>query len=213
MVRLVRRTLGYASLGTPVIAVVALAGCTGGESDAGPSTVPRIGATNYVTQPIVTMPPTTRPGDTTPPGGTARSEQEYTIRRGDAVASIDNRFDITPNQLADYNDWDNGMNHLIVPGDVIKIPPFANIPDESETTVETLYIEGPICPDGTEQETYEIQSGDYLGRVAEHLDVTVEQLDEANKLTPGYASFYPTLEILVPCPGDETESSSPDTTE
>jgi len=48
--------------------------------------------------------------------------------------------------------------------------------------------------------------------VAEELDVTIEQLDEANKFTPGYASFYPSLEILVPCPGDETETSSPETT-
>jgi len=211
MVRSVPRTLGIASFVTFLVVTV-LAGCTGGESDASPSTVPRIGATNYVTQPMVTMPPSTIPGATTPAGGTARGEQEYRVRRGDSVSNIANRYNITAHQLANYNDWDS-INHLIVPGDIIKIPPFADVP-ESETTVEMFFIEGgQLCPDGTEQDTYEVESGDYLGKVAEELDVTIEQLDEANKFTPGYASFYPSLEILVPCPGDETESSSPETTE
>ena len=209
MVRSVPRALG---IGVPFVVVIVLAGCTGGESDASPSTVPRIGATNYVTQPMVTMPPSTIPGATTPAGGTARGEQEYRVRRGDYVSNIANRYNITADQLADYNDWDS-INHLIVPGDIIKIPPFADVP-ESETTVETLFIQGgPLCADGTEQDTYEVERGDYLGKVAEELDVTIEQLDEANKFTPGYASFYPSLEILVPCPGDETESSNPETTE
>lgn len=212
MVRSVRRTIGFATFGVPFLVVLALSGCTGSNADAGPSTVPRIGATNYVTQPIVTMPPSTMPGATTPTGGTARGEQEYTIRRGDVVSNIANRYDITPNQLADYNDWDNGINQLIVPGQVIKIPPFAHVPD-TETTVDMLYIEGPMCPDGTERDTYEIETGDYLGRVASHLDVTVEQLNEANKFTAGYASFYPTLEILVPCPGEFPDGSTPETTD
>ncbi|MDQ3543807.1 MAG: LysM peptidoglycan-binding domain-containing protein [Actinomycetota bacterium] len=208
MVRSVPHALG---IGVPFL-VVALAGCTGGESDASPSTVPRIGATNYVTQPMVTMLPSTIPGATTPAGGTARDEQEYRVRRGDSVSNIANRYNITAHQLADYNDWDS-INHLIVPDDIIKVPPFADVP-QSETTVELFFIQDePLCPDGTEQDTYEVESGDYLGKVAEELDVTIEQLDEANKFTPGYASFYPSLEILVPCPGDETESSSPETTE
>ena len=209
MVRSVPRALG---IGVPFLVVVVLAGCTGGESDASPSTVPRIGATNYVTQPMVTMPPSTIPAATTPAGGTARGEQEYRVRRGDSVSNIANRYNITADQLADYNDWDS-INHLIVPDDIIKVPPFADVP-QSETTVEMFFIQDePLCPDGTEQDTYEVESGDYLGKVAEELDVTIEQLDEANKFTPGYASFYPSLEILVPCPGDETESSSPETTE
>ena len=210
MVRSVPRTFGIASF-VPFLVVTVLAGCTGGESDASPSTVPRIGATNYVTQPMVTMLPSTIAGATTPAGGTARSEQEYEVRRGDYVSNIANRYNITAHQLADYNDW-NSINHLIVPGDIIKIPPFADVP-VSETTVEMFFIAGgQLCPDGTEQDTYEVESGDYLGKVAEELDVTIEQLDEANKFTPGYASFFPSLEILIPCPGDETEPNSPETT-
>ncbi len=203
MVRSAGRSLGFASFAVPFLLVGGLAACTGGESDASPSTVPRIGATNYVTQPVVTLPPSTQPGQTTPPGGTAGAEQEYRVRNGDTVSGIAHRFRITTQQLASYNGW-AGPGHLIIQGDIVKIPPFAEVPGESESTVaETLFIEGPICPDGTEQETYEIEDGDYLGRVAEKLDVTVEDLNAANEVTAGYEIFYEGLEILVPCPGGD----------
>lgn len=200
--------------GTPFLAVIMMSACTGGESDASPSTVPRIGATNYVTQPMITLPGTTVPGQTTPAGGTAREGQEYRIRPGDSVFAIANRYGITPGQLAEWNNWQDGPNHNIIPGDIIKIPPFAEIPGEPSSTVPgTELIGGPICLDGTEQETYEIQSNDYVGRVAEELDVSVEELDEVNAVTPGYSSFYPGLEILVPCPAAESDGPTATTIE
>jgi LysM repeat protein len=195
------------------VLIAGMASCTGGDADVGPSTVPRIGATNYVTQPIVTMPPTTVAGQAPPAGGTTQAAQEYRIRNGDTVSGIARHFGITSDELADYNGWD-GPGHLIVQGDVIKIPPFADLPDISESTsVETLFIGGPTCPDGSEQETYEIETGDFLGRVANKLDVTVEALQAANETTAAFEIFYPGLEIMVPCPGEDGEGTTPDTTE
>mgnify|MGYP006166944535 CR=1 FL=1 len=53
------------------------------------------------------------------------------------------------------------------------------------------------------QGTYTIKDTDTTRTaVADSLDVTVEQLDEANANTPGYSGFYPGLEILVPCGED-----------
>lgn len=190
-----------------------MASCTGGDADVGPSTVPRIGATNYVTQPVVTMPPTTVAGQAPPAGGTTQAAQEYRIRNGDTVSGIARRFGITTDELADFNGWD-GPGHLIVQGDIIKIPPFADIPGVSESTsVETLFIEGPTCPDGTEQETYEIESDDFLGRVANKLDVSVEALNAANETTGGYAIFYPGLEIMVPCEGEDVDGTTVESTD
>lgn len=219
MVRSVRRTLGFVSFGAPLLMVVTVSACTGGESDASPSTVARIGATNYVTQPMVTLLTTTVPGATLLGGGTAPPGRQYRVRAGDAVSAIAARYGISGDELADYNDWENGTAQMIIPGDVIEIPPFADIPaDEAVTTLgdEMVIFEGPMCPDGTERETYEVETGDYLSRVADDLDVSVEALDEANVGTPGYRSFYPGLEILVPCPADDIDqdgpASSPDTT-
>jgi LysM repeat protein len=202
MIGSARRMLGFAPLGAPLLAIVGLSACTGGESDAGPSTVPRIGVTNYVTQPMVTLPATTVPGQTIPPGGTAPGAQEYRVRNGDSVSAIADRFGITIGQLVSYNGWD-GPNELITQGDVVKIPPLARVPGVESTTVETLFIGTPLCPDGSEQKTYDVDADDYPGKVAEELGVSVEELDAANESTEGYAVFYPGLEILVPCPADE----------
>ena len=54
------------------------------------------------------------------------------------------------------------------------------------------------------QGTYTIEAGDIPASVAESLDVTVDQLNEANANTPGYGAFIVGAEILVPC-GDEDE--------
>lgn len=206
MIRSVRRALGFASFGAPLLMVVTVSSCTGGTSDASPSTVPRIGATNYVTQPMVTLSTTTVPGGTVFGGGTVPPGQQYRVQAGDAVSAIADRYGISADQLADFNDWENGPRQMIIPGDVIEIPPFADVPvDEAVTTVgdEMVIVDGPICPDGSEQDTYEVEAGDYLSAVADDLDVSVEALDEANVRTPGYRSFYPGLEILVPCPADD----------
>lgn len=203
-----KRALWFASFGLPFVVVITASACSAGESDASPSTVPRIGATNYVTQPMITLTPQTVFGDTTPPGGTAAAGQEYRVRRGDSVYGIADRYGITGAELAEWNNWGEGINHTINIGDTIGIPPFASIPGEPELAIpETFLIEGRICPDGTEQETYEIQPRDFLGRVAEELGVTVDELDAANSVTPGYSIFYPGLEILVPCPADELDDA------
>jgi LysM repeat protein len=213
MIRAARRALGGASVGFPIVLIAGMASCTGGDADVGPSTVPRIGATNYVTQPVVTLPPPTVPGQTTPAGGTTQAAQEYRIRNGDTVSGIARRYGITTDQLVDFNGWDSA-SHVIIRGDIIKIPPFADIPGQSDSTsVETLFIEGPTCADGTEQETYEIESGDFLGRVANKLDVSVEALNAANETTGGYEIFYPGLEIMVPCPEDDVAGTDVETTE
>lgn len=216
MIRAARRAFGAASFGFPIVAIAAMASCTGGDADVGPSTVPRIGATNYVTQPIVTLPPTTVPGQAPPAGGTTQAAQEYRIRNGDTISGISSDFGITMDELIDFNGWD-GPQHLLVQGDIIKIPPFADIPgigDSTEPVTETLFIAGPTCPDGTEQETYEIESGDFLGRVANKLDVSIEALNEANENTGGYEIFYPGLEIMVPCDDlDDPDGTAAESTE
>ncbi len=81
--------------------------------------------------------------------------------------------------------------------------------DESEATEEEQEDEPdpdaePRCADGSRQGTYTIEDGDIPALVAESLDVTVDQLNEANANTAGYSGFVVGVEILVPC-GDEDE--------
>ena len=73
-----------------------------------------------------------------------------------------------------------------------------------DETEETQDLDDPRCADGTRQGTYTIEAGDIPANVAAGLDVTVDQLNEANANTPGYRAFIVGADILVPC-GDEDE--------
>lgn len=71
-------------------------------------------------------PPTTSPG-------TSLGEQEYVIVAGDSLGAIADRYDVSLEALVNYNDFD-GPDHLIKPGDLIKIPPNATFVLPTATT-------------------------------------------------------------------------------
>ncbi len=50
------------------------------------------------------------------PGGT------YVIESGDAVSAIADRYCVSAAALAEANDWGDGVNHVIQPGDAIALP-------------------------------------------------------------------------------------------
>ena len=193
------RIAGFFTLGASVLGVVALAACDGGGDDATAQTTIAIRPTAYVTLPVVT---TARPATTsaeqpgTPDRQAAGEGEVYEVERGDALQLIADRYDITVEELAEFNEWDDGVFHPIYPGDEVRIPEFAEEPEEEEVTDErpddglgTMPAQGggPLCPDGTERDLYEIVSGDFISRVADKNDITIEELEAANAENPAYA--------------------------
>jgi LysM repeat protein len=232
MARSVKRSFGFAGFGAPFLMVVALAAC-GGDDDSSLGTEVEIKPSSFVTTPVTTTPPTAAPGEapTGQPGETTPGTQVHVVQQGEFLSGIAADYEVDMEEIADFNAWPEGVNHPLFPDDQVKIPPGAVIPspddedegdesdeetdstdedsgdeDETETTEES---DLELCPNGEPQGHYTIQSTD-LTRVgvAERLNVTVAQLDEANANTPGYSGFFPGLEILVPCGGE-----SPETTE
>lgn len=194
-----------------------LAGCGGGTSNAGPeATLARIQPTSFVELPPVTTTTTTSVPVDGAGGGIATGEQQYTIKGGDTLGGIASRYGVGLDQLVGYNEFPNGSSQLILPGDVIKIPPGASTPSEEpavatdsgattdpggtvatgDTTPDEPAETGEDCPT-----TYTIMSGDNtrIG-VAEQFGITFEQMDAANANTPGYASFVVGTQITIPCP-------------
>jgi len=53
------------------------------------------------------------------------SEQRYIVVPGDSIMSIGERYGVDPAVLTNYNNWSDCLDHLIVPGDVVLIPPNA----------------------------------------------------------------------------------------
>jgi LysM repeat protein len=58
----------------------------------------------------------------TPATTGADGSATYEVQSGDTVSGIASNFDVTAQALAEANGWSDGINHLIIPGDVIIIP-------------------------------------------------------------------------------------------
>lgn len=75
------------------------------------------------------LPASTMPTDlvptTTSVSRHVQEEQEYIIQAGDSLGSIAAAFDVTLEQLVNYNQFDDGINHLLLPGESLLVPPGA----------------------------------------------------------------------------------------
>ncbi len=188
-------------------------GCGGSSPTGAGATIANIQPTSFVEIPPATTTSTTT---TVPQGelvvGTrSPSEQAYEIKGGDSLGKIAGIYDITLEQLVNYNQFADGANQLILPGQTIKIPPDALVPGtatqpdpdpETATDPETSTDDpgepatGDDCPT-----TYVIKDGDTVrSRVADQFDITFQEMDAANSNTPGYENFIPGTEIVIPCP-------------
>ena len=193
------------------------AGCGGSDEGVGSeATLVEIQPTSFVELPPATT-TTTTPAPVNSDPGRAPGEQQYTIQGGDTLGQIANRFDVTLDQLVSYNQFADGVNQLILPGDVIKIPPGGAVPDaepevadepdtggsgsDAGSDADDDGDDGESASDGDCPTTYTIKAGDNtrIG-VAEQFGITYEQMDAANTGTPGYSSFVVGTEITIPCP-------------
>ena len=84
------------------------------------------------------------------------------------LSSIATLYGITLDDVANYNSWSEGTSHVLQPGDEVKIPPQAKIPEEAtadtsdgsnsasgDTMAPALSDEKPRCANGDLQGTYD----------------------------------------------------------
>ncbi len=96
----------------------------------------------------------------------------------------------------------------------MRIPEFADEPEETSPTNGPTTDSarcpspggGPLCPDGTERDLYEIVSGDFISRVADKNDISIEELEAANADNPAYEVFAPGQDLWLPCEGEDLGS-------
>lgn len=132
----------------------------------------------------------------------------YTVVAGDNLAAIAARFGTTVNAIARLNSLAN-PNSLTL-GQVLKIPG-----SDSQATGSTT---SPSAP-GTGSDTYTVQAGDTLGRIAQRFGTTADALASANGITnpdsikvgqvlklPGASSAAPETSD-EPASGEETETA------
>lgn len=188
--------------------VLPLAACGEDELVARTTLAPIEPSSYVVRDPVLTS--TTVPVDPDEPvslinaDGRSVVEQEYTIEAGDSVSAIASRYGITGEEIARYNDWPNGIFQSIFPGQQIRIPPLALVPDAVEVPVvnedgtpsqTTVAVAAEECLEGI----YVLQPGDMPFRVAERFGVTLDALNRANRNTQGYGGFLVGTRVRIPC--------------
>ena len=133
------------------------------------------------------------------------AEQVYKVQNGDVLFSIASSFGVTAQEIADWNEWTDGINHLIFAGMDIKIPPGGT--PQSQTTdppvtgdtiiagnVETTTTLAAGAPG-----TYTVEDGDYLSGIASKFNTTVDAIVAANGWSDGANHvIYAGLEIKLP---------------
>lgn len=200
----------------------AMLGVTGCSNPSAAPTVSTIAVTSttYVTIPartttstIATVPDQSGDDDNTDDDTATSAEDDptqervYEIQAGDTMVDIARDFDVPVNYLPEYNGWTDGLQHGLMPGAEMRIPPSDWDPDgpaASDASTDATDGSAPDdttaeCADGEQPETYEIQPGDIPASVAEDHGVSVQALAAANEDTPYYAGFVVGITINIPC--------------
>jgi hypothetical protein len=140
--------------------------------------------------------PPPAPAATFPPGQTIPTSfgtsLSATIRECLDDAGVGDPFQ-TPDPASDPdNVWNQCLRNAAESLDSQLADPSTSRPPSTPTTTAS-------CPDGAPQATYTISIDDTPMSVADKLDVTLSELDDANAGWPNYPPFIPGTPILVPC--------------
>ncbi|BCB05878.1 C40 family peptidase [Bacillus sp. KH172YL63] len=102
--------------------------------------------------------------------------QTYTVKSGDTLGAIANQYSIS---LSDLMAWNGLSNHLIYPGQVLKV-------SKNRAATATPVPTAPAAPPKQSSEngstTYTVKSGDTLSYIGAQFGVTVQQLKSWNGL-------------------------------
>lgn len=162
------------------------AGCGGTSATGAQATMARIQPTSFVElPPATTTTTTTISAEEIAASGISPVEQTYTIQRGDSISRIATIHDITMEQLVNYNSWSDGLNHFLVVGDPVKIPPGAKIPGSTSASAASTDDTGGDDSSSEDESsgdgcTHTIVQGENPSRVASKYDITVDELRAAN---------------------------------
>lgn len=172
-----------------------LAAC-GGDSATTATTMKPLTSTNFATVPPVDETTTTVAANQVP------EQQVYTIQAGDFLSKIATQFGVTIEDIVAYNEWADGVNHVLIPGAEILIPGGGTPPADPAGGTTTVPVTGgqttTTAAAVATGATYTVEAGDYLAGIAEKFDTTVDAIVAANGWAGPDQLIYPGMEIKLP---------------
>jgi LysM repeat protein len=179
------------------------AGCSGGSANGARVTLANIQPTSFVEiPPASTTTTTTVSQEQLEESGISAVEQAYVIVAGDSISKIASLHGITNDVLISYNKWTDGLEHFLLPGETVLIPPESKIPgtgtvtdpageSTGESTAEDDGVEDP-----GEGCTHTIVANENPTKVANKYEITYEQLQAANP-SMDMTTTFPVGGVLV----------------
>lgn len=177
-----------------------IAGCGSSTGDGARSTISPIQPSSYVTiEPATTTTTTTTLFDPNQPveDEVPPVEQTYTIVADDSLSKIASSFEITVDQLINYNGWTDGTGHLLLPGDSILIPPDAPVFESGSAAAD----EPSDANSDSFACTHTVVAGENPSKVASQYGVTFEELQVANPFIDFQTTFFVGDVINIPANG------------
>ena len=171
-------------------------------------------STSYVTIPARSTTTTAAPPDDATGSGDAgdageapitsddpQRERIHEIESGDYLVRIARDYGVPINYLPEYNGWDDGLGHALVPGETIRIPPSDWLPEDERAAASTDADRRlrPSPPQATAAARTPSGAATPRARVAADHDVSIAELDAANAGTRFYSGFVVGIEIIIPC--------------
>lgn len=152
---------------------------------------------------------TAQPSTTVKTATTTASSYTYTVVTGDTLLKIANMHGVS---LAELVTWNQLKDHLIYPGQVLKIV------GSGTGNAKSVAVKSPPPSSTTSTAVYKIQKGDTLGIIAKKFNMTVQELKALNNLTSDLIYAGNSLRVsgeaaAVPSESNSVESIATPTTD
>jgi lipoprotein NlpD len=126
--------------------------------------------------------------------------ETYKVRRGDSLYLIAMEFDLDWRNLADWNDI--GRNGVIYPGQILRL----HGSSQAQPQTETLDLAPSIA--SSVPDTYVVQRGDFLSKIAERFGLAWQDLARWNSLKKPYTlKVGQTLRLRGDVTGSTTQTA------
>ncbi|OJG89214.1 hypothetical protein RV16_GL002286 [Enterococcus saccharolyticus] len=144
-----------------------------------------------------------QPSTPSTPNANSGSQTTYTVKSGDSVWFVANKFGLTMDELSSLNGI---QNNFIYPGQTLVVAKGGSANTSTPSQQTTPSTPTTQAPNTGSQATYTVQSGDSVWLIADRYGMTMDELCSLNGIQNNF--IYPGQKLIV-SKGDATSTNKP----